>query len=86
MVCSSLGKIFFLSFMTYWGTNVDSTHEEVLSTPRGKFSSQLLRRLPLGLGPMGESFHDAVLYWAVSLVIYDLLRDVLDAFNPLGMF
>ena len=86
MVCSSLGKIFFLSFMTYWGTNVDSTHEEVLSTPRGKFSSQLLRRLPLGLGPMGESFHDAVLYWAVSLVIYDLLRDVLDAFNPSRMF
>ena len=37
MVCSSLGKIFFLSFMTYWGTDVDSTHEEVLSTLGGNF-------------------------------------------------
>ena len=86
MVCSSLGKIFFLSFMTYWGTDVDSTHEEVFSTPRGNFSSQLLRGLPLCLGPMGESFHDVVLYWGVSLVISDMLRGVLEAFNPLGMF
>ena len=86
MECSSLGKIFFLSFMTYWGTDVDSTHEEVFSTPRGNFSSQLLRGLPLCLGPMGESFHDVVLYWGVSLVISDMLRGVLDAFNPLGMF
>ena len=29
--------------MTYWGTNVDSTHERVLSTPQGNISSELLR-------------------------------------------
>ena len=63
MVCSSLGKIFFFSIMTYWGTDFDSTHEGFSSIPWGKFSSQLLRGLPLCLGSTGESFHAIVLYW-----------------------
>ena len=39
----------------------------------GKFSSQLLRGLPLCLGLTRD-----------ALAIFDPLRDVLDAFNPLG--
>ena len=92
-MCDPLGKIFFF-FMAHWGTCVDSTNEGVSSNPWGLSSSQLMRGLPLHLGPMGESFHDIVYYWGffwkfeltgVLLVTHGLLRDALDAINLLWL-
>ena len=37
MVCRPLGKIVFFSFITHWGTGVDSTHKGVSLTAWGNF-------------------------------------------------
>ena len=54
------------------------------------FSSQPLMELPLCLGPSGESskileiWFMVLIHKGVAFVISNLLRGVLDPFNPLG--
>ena len=95
MMRSPLGKIFFFSFMTHWGTCVDSTHKRGFINSMGKFSLQLLWGLSLCLRPVGSPFMilyfignlvDGLNHRGVSLLVSNLPRDVLNAFNPLRNF
>ena len=97
MVCRSLGKIVFFSFITHWRSGVNSTLKGVSSTPWGNFFL---------CNPRGSCFvpwtlrgvlHDilgksvicnllgiwftVLTHKGVSLVISDLLRDVRNPFN-----